>query len=54
MVLQSPNRTVNMVLRIIGEEKMQGVDEFAYYALARDYTSFHSEDELHDFFDSFL
>lgn len=54
MEYKSPNRIVNSVLRLIGEETMSNVEIFINEAMSRSYQSFSSEEEITTFFDSTL
>lgn len=48
----SPNRIVNSVLRMIGEEQMTNIDEYTKSVMSNSFKSFKSEEELTEFFSS--
>jgi hypothetical protein len=53
-VSELKNRTVNMILRYMGEERKQMMEEFVNNMQERDYVTFSNNEEILTFFDEFL
>ena len=54
MTYSSQNRITNSVLRMIGEETMDTVQEYTDEVMNRDYKTFNSIEEAKSFFDGYL
>lgn len=50
----SPNRIVNSVLRMIGDDQMTSIDEYTNSVMSNSFKSFKSDEELLDFFKDYI